>query len=112
MGEKLGFIKILLIAVVFVIPIFLLVFKTQVDNTKLLNVSVEVQQLVSAEGGLSSKVSKVISEFEKKGLQIELKDAAGNRVNGKVDVGEDVYITYKYKGAVTSNKTTILKRKE
>lgn len=110
MGEKTGFMTVLLIFGAFLIPIMLTLYINNIEGSKLLSLSTEMQQLVSAEGGVTDKVQHAVDTFAENRVEITFKDSEGNPVTGRVPVGEEITINYKYKGFETSNSTTILKR--
>lgn len=110
MGEKTGFMTVLLIFGAFVLPLLLIMYINNVEGSKLLSLSTEVQQLVSAEGGVSDRVEQLVNDLADKGVDITFRDNSGNTITGRVPVGETVNIHYKYKDFETSNSTTILKR--
>lgn len=110
MGEKVGFMKVLLIFGAFIVPFIFNVYINHVQGAKLLSLSTEVQQLVSAEGGVTPRVEQLVNEFAEKGVSITFEDENGNAVTGTVPVGEKITIHYKYQDLETSNSTTILKR--
>src|SRR5690625_2790847 len=111
MGEKIGFMTVLLLFGVFIVPFLLLGFIGQVESSKFLTIANEVQQLVSAEGGDTEKVHSVVSDLEEKGVFIEFSDVEGQPMNDKVDAGEEVIINYNFKDFNTKNSVTVLKRK-
>ncbi|MEL3959566.1 hypothetical protein NST17_20650 [Caldifermentibacillus hisashii] len=110
MGEKLGFMTVLLIFSIAVIPTLFVSFQSHVEGSTLLNISTEMQQLVSAEGGVTNKVQNAVSALEKRGVDITIQDESGKNVTGKVPVGEKVVMTYKMDNFQTKNEVTILKR--
>lgn len=110
MGEKVGFMTVLMIFGAFIVPFILTVYINDVQGTKLLSLSTEVQQLVSAEGGLTPRVEQLVNDFAEDGVSITFEDEDGNAVTGTVPVGEKITIHYKYRGFETSNSTTVLKR--
>jgi len=110
MGEKIGFMTVLLLFGVFIVPFLLLGFIGQVESSKFLTIANEVQQLVSAEGGVTEKVHSVVSDLEEKGVFIEFSDVEGQPINDKVDAGEEVIINYNFKDFNTKNSVTVLKR--
>ena len=110
MGEKTGFLLVLLIFGVAIIPFMLNGFDKQVKSSKLLSLSNEVQQLVSAEGGVSDKVQNVSDQFREKGVTIEFTDKHGNPITGKVNAGDEVFIQYEFDGFETKNSVVVLRR--
>jgi len=110
MGEKTGFITVLLLFAIGIFPILLNTFTSQVNSSKILTVSTEIQQLVTAEGGVTDKVKKAVDKLDSQGYHIEFTDSNGNPVTGKVDVGKEVVINYEFNGFETSNSTIIMKR--
>lgn len=110
MGEKTGFLTVLLIFGIGIIPLLLSTFQDHVTSSKLLTLSTEMQQLVSSEGGVTDKVNNVVSEFENRGVNISFADKNGNTISGKVPVGQEVFMTYEFRDFETSNSTIILRR--
>lgn len=110
MGEKIGFMTVLIIFVMVLLPVLFTSFKSHVEGSTLLNISTEMQQLVSAEGGVTDKVENVVDSLESKGVEVTITDKSGNAVTGKVPVGERVYLTYEKDGFKTRNSVVILKR--
>lgn len=110
MGEKTGFMTVLFIFGIFIMPIMMTLYINNVEGSKMLSLSTEMQQLVSAEGGVTSRVQEAANKLAEQGVTITFTDNNGNTVYGKVPAGETVNIHYKYKGFETSNSTTILKR--
>lgn len=110
MGEKTGFMTVLFIFGAFIIPIMLVLFINNVEGSKLLTLSTEMQQMVSAEGGVSDRVKQVVNELQNQGVTITFEDENGNTVTGTVPAGKKITIHYKYKHFETSNSTTILRR--
>lgn len=110
MGEKTGFMTVLFIFGAFILPLLLRVYIDNVHTQQLLTVSTEMQQLVSAEGGVTERVQNVANQLKEKGLTITFKDENGNPVAGKVPVGKQIIMDYQYNGFKTSNSTIILKR--
>lgn len=110
MGEKLGFMTVLLIFAIAVIPALFVSWQSHVEGSTLLNVSTEMQQLVSAEGGVTDKVQNAVSALEKRGIDVSIQDESGNSVTGKVPVGEKLIMTYTIDNFKTENEVVILKR--
>lgn len=110
MGEKTGFMVVLFLFGAFVIPLMLIMYIHNIQGAKLMSLSTEMQQLVSAEGGVTPKVQHAVNELSVNGVQITFEDESGNPVTGTVPVGETITIHYKYNDFETSNSTTILKR--
>lgn len=110
MGEKTGLMTGLLIIALVVLPVLIASFVGYVKTGKLLTASTEVQQLVSAEGGVTDTVESEISRLANKGIAISIEDKNGNPVTGKVPVGEKITIHYQYGDKSTSNQVLILKR--
>ncbi|WP_047980657.1 hypothetical protein [Ornithinibacillus contaminans] len=110
MGEKTGFQLVLVIFAIFIIPLLISTFSDHVKTGKLLTVSNEFQQLVSAEGGVTTKVKNRVSQEAEKGINITFQTEDGRNVNGVVPVGEEITIHYEYGELDTSNRVLILKR--
>ena len=110
MGEKKGFLTVLLIFSVFILPFLIHTFFTQVEGQKVMGLSTEIQQLVQTEGGVSSNVQNVVDKLSERGIEITFYDDEGNPINSQVPVGERINIHYKYKDWKTTNSVVNLKR--
>lgn len=110
MGEKTGFMFVLLIFSITLLPFLLNTFEKQTHSSKLLTLTTEVQQMVSAEGGVTNKVKDLTSAVREKDVFIEYFDTQGSPITGKVDVGEEIIIKYEYRGFKTENSVVILRR--
>ncbi|MEN1969696.1 hypothetical protein WMZ97_16660 [Lentibacillus sp. N15] len=125
MGEKVGFMSMLLIFALFFIPFLFTTFTNQVDSSNVLTASTEMQQLIKSEGGITLKVSEAGKRLKEKGINtiyrineerevsIELINAfaeAGANLPGQ-EVGETIKVTYEKNGFKTSNTVRILKRR-
>jgi hypothetical protein len=118
MGENMGYAFGLLILVVFGVPLLLGLNIDQNSRSQLLNVSTEMQQLVSQEGGVTDPVHRYANHLKEKGATVTFLDENGAAVDGKQEVGSKVYIQYKYKYqnvssekvAETSNTALISRR--
>lgn len=110
MGEKIGFMTVLVLFSIFLLPLSLNTFFNHIEGGKMLSLTAEMQQLVSAEGGVSQRVNDVVEEMEGRGVGISFQDENGNPINSKVDVGTKVIIHYEYKDFETSNSTVITRR--
>lgn len=110
MGEKLGFMTVLLLIAVGIVPFMLNMFDEHVKTSKLLSLSNEMQQLVSAEGDITPKVTHAVNELEEKGVEVEFKDQNGNIITSSPGIGEKVIIEYRYDGYGLSNSVVLNKR--
>lgn len=110
MGEKTGFLMVLVIFGAFIVPILIGSFISHWEGSQVLTVSTEMQQLVSAEGGLTPKVQQAIDNFGSKGLAITLTDSTGAPLTGKAPVGETIKMTYEFNDFKTENQTIVLTR--
>lgn len=110
MGEKVGFMTVLLLFSVVIIPFLLHGYKEQVDSSKFLTMSNEIKQMVASEGGVTDKVIDVTNNLRERGIDIKFNDDEGNIVDGKVNAGEKITITYNYKNYQTENSVVILRR--
>jgi hypothetical protein len=110
MGEKTGFLTVLLLFGIAILPLLFNTYNSQVKTAKLLTISNEMQQLVASEGGVTDRVKNAVNKLKDQGVDITFKDKNGNTVNGKVAVGETVIMHYDYDGFKTSNSTIIMKR--
>lgn len=110
MGEKVGFMTVLLLFSVFIIPFLLHGYKEQVDSSKFLTMSNEIKQMVASEGGVTEKVKDVANTLKERGVKINFADAEGNTVDGKVNAGDKIIITYNYKDYQTENSVVVLRR--
>lgn len=110
MGEKTGFMAVLLVVCIFVIPFLFNMFDDQVKSSKLLSLSNEMQQLVSAEGDITPTVNSVVNELREKGVNVEFRDKNNNIIHSSPGLGEKVYITYEYDGFEVRNSVIMTKR--
>lgn len=110
MGEKVGFLTVLLLFGVGIIPILISTFNDHTQNAKLLTISTEMQQMVAAEGGVTPTVNEHVSSLSEKGYEIRFFDENGSPVTGVMPVGETIFIKYKKGDYVTSNKALITRR--
>lgn len=110
MGEKTGFMGVLIILAVGVIPFLFNLFDTQVKTNKLMSLSNEVQQLVVAEGDITPTVRSVVNGFKEKGINIEFRDKNGNIIHSSPGIGEKLYIHYEYDGFKMKNSVILTKR--
>lgn len=110
MGEKLGFIGVLVIVLIFVVPFTLNLYEKQVSANKLMSLSNEIRQMVIAEGGVTDSVNDVVSDFSEKGIVIEFKDDEGQVINGLVDAGGVINIKLKYNDFELGSSVVVTKR--
>lgn len=110
MSEKVGFMSVLLIFAIMVIPFLFNMFDKQVKASKLLSLSNEVQQLIIAEGDISNRVKTEVNNLKNKGVTIEFRDKNNNKIERSPGLGEKVIIVYKYDGYETNNSVTLNKR--
>lgn len=115
MGEKKGFITVLFLVGVFMVPFMLDIWISNIKSDKFMKVTTEFHQLVEEEGGNSAKVKAITSGLASKGLHVTLSPSTD-----KPPVGTPITISYthNYKGVyrgmekklVTTNKVTVSKR--
>lgn len=105
-----GFLGLLLIFAVAILPLLFNVFDHQVKSTKLLALSNEVQQLVSSEGDINSRVDEVVNDLQERGIDIEFTDKQNNPITNNLEVGEEVVIHYKFEDFELQNSAIINKR--
>lgn len=110
MGEKTGFMAVLIIFAIGVIPFLFNMFDTQVKSSKLLALSNEVNQLIVAEGDITPTVKDVVTDFADKGVVIEFKDKNNNVITSSPGIGEKIIIVYKYDDIETTNTAIMTKR--
>lgn len=110
MGEKMGFLTVLLLFGLGILPLLISTFYDHTQNAKLLTVSTEMQQLVASEGGVTPTVNDHVSSLSEKGYEISFFDEGGSPVTGVMPVGETIFIKYKIGNYVTSNKALITRR--
>lgn len=111
MGEKIGFISVLALVLIFIVPFTLNLFDKQVKANKLMSLNNEIRQMVVAEGGVTPNVEEVVDDFSNMGVKIEFKDDNGKEVIGQVKAGEKVNIELEYDGFETGSTVIITKRK-
>lgn len=110
MEQKLGFMGVLFIFAVFVVPLLVQTFDGHVKGGKVLNVSTELQQMISAEGGVTPAVTTAIDKLNAKGYVVDITSSNGS-TTGVLPVGTKVEIEvslddYETKSYVTVNKRT------
>jgi|SRR5690625_3849179 len=110
MGEKTGFMTVLIIFAIGVIPFLFSMFDTQVKSSKLLALSSEVNQLMVAEGDITPTVNNVVSNFEAKGVVIEFRDKNDNIITSSPGIGEKIVVVYKIDDFEVSNSVIVNKR--
>jgi len=113
MGEKQGFLTVILLFAITVVPTLLTSFITHVEGSKVMNISTEFQQIVSAEGGLKGRAATAQGEMASRGLNISVVNENGGSASNP-RVGDTLRMTYHYDGLKTDfeteNKVTILRR--
>lgn len=109
MGEKTGLLTTLIIIAVFVLPLFQNNFSNNAKGTKVLNTATQLQQMVSAEGGVTPRVENTISELTSHGYNIEITSEEGEAV-GVLPVGTKVDIMVNLDGFETHSFVTVNKR--
>lgn len=112
MGEKMGFLSVLALVFLFVIPFTLNLYDKQVKANRLMSLSNEVRQMVIAEGGVTPVVSAVKDDFSKIGIDIQFKDDEGSVVEGPVEAGEKVNIYLEYEDFKIDSNALVTKRRE
>lgn len=110
MGEKTGFMAVLFLFLVGVIPFLFFLFNSQVTSSKLLALSNEMNQLVVAEGDITPKVMDTVDQFEEKGVTIEFKDEDGNVINSRQNIGDKITIICKYNDFEVESHAFLTKR--
>lgn len=68
MGEKAGFIAVLFLFFILIVPFGFYIFEEQVKMNRLLSFSIEMQQLLEAEGEVSNNVNSVVSSAASNGI--------------------------------------------
>lgn len=110
MGEKTGFMTVLLIFAVGILPLLLTGFLEQVKSNKFLTMTNEIHQMVGSEGGVTSEVRNTVDVLEGEGIKIDFSNKNGYPVVGKVRAGEKITINYEFDGYKTKNSVTVLRR--
>ena len=110
MGEKIGFMTTLLIFGIGIIPLLISTFTDHTQSAKLLTISTEVQQMVTAEGGVTEIVEGVVSNLANQGVEVSFWDKEGNPITGIVPVGEEIVIQYEWGDFNTTNQVLVTKR--
>lgn len=111
MVEKMGLMSLLILFAVFFLPAGLGYYTENVKANKVLNASMEFQQLMVAEGDVTDRVESVVNDLESKGLKITFTDEKGNAIQSRNEIGQKVFMTYEYDGFVLENSTILTKRK-
>ncbi|GLY11980.1 hypothetical protein [Bacillus badius] len=96
MGEMKSAIFSIALFVGVLFPALLMIGVDSLHNHGFMKVSTEVAELVKEEGGVTSKVSRVVDSLKGKGYKITFKDSDGKVVSGKRTFGDTIYITYDY----------------
>lgn len=112
MGEKTGFLTVMIIFFLGFVPFLFYLYTQQVYTTKLMTISNEVNQLLVAEGDITPRVMEVVDKFEEKGVEITFQDEDGNEITSRSEIGEKINILYEYKGYKTMNSAYLIKRLE
>lgn len=112
MGEKTGFLTVMIIFFLGFVPFLFYLYTQQVHTTKLMTISNEVNQLLVAEGDITPRVMEVVDKFEEKGVEITFQDEDGNEITSRSEIGEKINILYEYKGYKTTNSAYLIKRLE
>jgi len=110
MGEKFGFLGVLAVVLLLVVPFTLNLYDKQVKANKLMSLSNEVRQMIIAEGGVSDSVNSVVNDFSEKGITIEFKDKEGQTITGLVNPGEVVNIELEYDDFQLGSSVVVTKR--
>lgn len=89
MGNKIGFLTGLTIFLLFAVPMFLEIQKTQVTASSIQQLAQEVVILTETEGGLSSRVNDLIAKNEahyaktKMDLDVSVSESSGSALASK-----------------------------
>lgn len=110
MVEKVGLMSLLIIFAVFILPAGLGYYTENVKANKVLNASMEFQQLMIAEGDVTDRVEAVVNDLGSKGLKITFTDEQGNAVQSRNEIGQKVFTKYEYDGYLLENSTILTKR--
>lgn len=94
MGEKMGLLFTVAIFAMGLLPFLLDMFTFNVQTTQFLNAATEMQQLVTEEGGITDRVRYVQDHTA---ITYVFTNEAGEVVNGNSEIGEVIYIDYRYK---------------
>lgn len=112
MGEKTAFLTVMILFFLGVIPFLFYLYTQQVNVSKLMAVSTEINQLLIAEGDITERVNEVVEKFEENGFVITFQDENGNPISSRSEIGEKINIIYEYKGFKTMNSAYLTKRLE
>lgn len=85
MGEKAGFLAVMFLFFILVLPFGFKVFEEQTKMNHLLSFSIEMQQLLEAEGEITSHVQSVVRSAASKGINVRFSE---------VDTTNKMKITY------------------
>lgn len=102
----------------FIVPGLLMFGIDSLNQNAFMKVTKEITELVQEDAGVSDRVKSVVNDYKQKGYTITFKDQHGQAVNGIVNFGDTVYVTYKYKfksvfkdqELLSTNKAFIMKR--
>lgn len=112
MGEKTAFLAVMILFFLGVIPFLFYLYTQQVNASKLMAVSTEMNQLLIAEGDITERVNEVVEELEEKGFKITFQNENGETITSRSEIGEKINIIYEYKGFKTMNSAYLTKRLE
>lgn len=109
MEQKIGFMGVLFIFGIFVMPLLIHTFEGHVKGGKALNVSTELQQAISAEGGVTPKIESALNKLRAKGYEINISTSNGAST-GVFPVGTEVEIYVDIDGFNTKSYATVNRR--
>ena len=104
----------------FIVPGLLMFGIDSLNQNAFMKVTKEITELVQEDAGVSDRVKSVVNDYKQKGYVITFRDQQGQSVNGIVNFGDTVYVTYEYtfksvfkdQTLKSTNKAFIMKRNE
>lgn len=102
----------------FIIPMLLAAGIDSINSHGLTKVSTELADVVKSEGGITPKVSNIVSNLSRRGYTITFTNDDGVQVSGRQSFGDEIVMntTYKYQSVLkertlhTQNTIEILRR--
>ncbi|MGG0656471.1 hypothetical protein [Rummeliibacillus pycnus] len=110
MENKMGFLTSILLFGMCVVPMIFDIFDGSVKSNKAMNVATELNQMLSAEGGITPRVDNVIKNLESRGYVVEMQTESGARPTGIQPAGTTIKFQVDLDGYITKGDVTVNKR--
>ncbi len=111
MENKMSFLTAILLFGMCVIPTIFEIFDGSVKSNKAMNVATELNQMLSAEGGITPRVDTVLRNLESRGYEVELQTESGDIPTGIQPAGTTIKYHVDLDGYGTNGDVTVNKRK-